>query len=773
MENRENGRMILNLVQNGPLIWPNVTDADGTTRTKKYEELSATEKIQADCDCKPANIVLQGLPPDVYAIVNHHKDEKETWDRVKLLIFAQLINNMNVINMLMSAVQVNTKFLNSLPPEWSKFMTDVKWARDLHTTNYDQLYSYLEQHEVHANETHLMRERYQDPLAFVGLVVPVFNLGDDPIACLNKAIAFLTAIASLRFPSTNNQLRTSSNLRNQATIQDDRVTMQQVQGRQGQSYAGNSYKGIATSLGGNNTGWQARVTEDLDAYDSDCDDVSNVKAVLMAYLSSYGSDVLSEVPYSDSYHNDMDNQSVHAMQDFEQTPIVDFSDNKITSDSNIISYSQYFQETQLAAVQDTNLYAQQDSLILFMIEQMSEQMINLVNNWGKANQKKNNESVTAELERYKERVKTFEQRLNVDLSTREKMIDSQMDDMMKENLALKQQIDSLEQNLSNQIKEKESLLQIFTVFKNESKEKENKYIDKEIDLEKKIKELDNIVYKTLILEEVSRSKMLAKQNDPISKEKKVNTTPINYAELNRLSEDFGKHFIPQQELSDEQAFWLQTPHPNTDQYASSLVKIEAPGELPKVSLVNTSLKKLKYHLGQFDTVVKKWITPDALTKGEWGFEHTKAVFLNEIIPFLKTLKDIFNVFDKDLLNEIYKDQFDSIKKTHALSKEHGESFIAQLNSKSMENADLKRQIQDKVFVITSLKNDLQKLKEKEVENATQISIATSVSPGMFKLDLDPLAPRLLRNREAHTYYLKHTQEQADILQEIVEQAKAK
>ncbi|GJY49729.1 retrovirus-related pol polyprotein from transposon TNT 1-94, partial [Tanacetum coccineum] len=44
--------------------------------------------------------------------------------------------------------------------------------------------------------------------------------------------------------------------------------------------------------------------------------------------------------------------------------------------------------------------------------------------------------------------------------------------------------------------------------------------------------------------------------------------------------------------------------------------------------------------------------PDALTEGEWGFEHTKTIFINEIIPFLKSLKDIFNVFDKDLLNEI-------------------------------------------------------------------------------------------------------------------------
>ncbi|GJZ20692.1 putative ribonuclease H-like domain-containing protein [Tanacetum coccineum] len=321
------------------------------------------------------------------------------------------------------------------------------------------------------------------------LAVPMFNQEDDPIVCLNKAMAFLTAISS------------------------------------------SSYKGNATSSGGNNTGGQARVvkcyncqgeghmarkylgipdgqaiqttipktvafhTRDLDAYDSDCNDVSNAKAVLMANLSSYGYDVLSEVPHYETYHNDMDNQSVHAMQDFEQTPIVEFLDNEITSDSNIIPYSQYLQETQLTTVQDTNLYAQQVSMILSVIEQMSEQMINHVNNWEKANQEKNNESVTAELERYKERVKTFEQRLNVDLSTREKMIDSQMDDMIKEKLALKQQIDSLKQNLSNQIKENESLLQTFTVFKNESKEKENKYIDKEIDLEKKIKELDNIVYK--------------------------------------------------------------------------------------------------------------------------------------------------------------------------------------------------------------------------------------------------------------------------------------
>ncbi|GKF05330.1 hypothetical protein Tco_0035998 [Tanacetum coccineum] len=77
MENRENGRMILDSVQNGPLVWPTVVQEDDTTRKKTYAKLSATEKLQADCDCKATNIVLQGLPPNVYAIVNHHKVAKE------------------------------------------------------------------------------------------------------------------------------------------------------------------------------------------------------------------------------------------------------------------------------------------------------------------------------------------------------------------------------------------------------------------------------------------------------------------------------------------------------------------------------------------------------------------------------------------------------------------------------------------------------------------------------------------------------------------------
>ncbi|GKD66155.1 hypothetical protein Tco_1308263 [Tanacetum coccineum] len=66
----------------------------------------------------------------------------------------------------------------SLPPEWSKFVTDVKLVKDLHTTNFDQIYAYLEQHELHANEVRLMHERNQDPFALVAnhqMTPPHFN----------------------------------------------------------------------------------------------------------------------------------------------------------------------------------------------------------------------------------------------------------------------------------------------------------------------------------------------------------------------------------------------------------------------------------------------------------------------------------------------------------------------------------------------------------------------------------------------------------------------
>ncbi|GJZ86054.1 hypothetical protein Tco_0657664 [Tanacetum coccineum] len=81
MMNRQHGRMILESIENGPLIWPTIEE-NGVTRPRKYSELSATDAIQADCDVKETNIILQGLPPEVYALVSNHRIAKELWERI-------------------------------------------------------------------------------------------------------------------------------------------------------------------------------------------------------------------------------------------------------------------------------------------------------------------------------------------------------------------------------------------------------------------------------------------------------------------------------------------------------------------------------------------------------------------------------------------------------------------------------------------------------------------------------------------------------------------
>nr|GEZ75637.1 hypothetical protein [Tanacetum cinerariifolium] len=82
-----------------------------------------------------------------------------------------------------------------------------------------------------------------------GLVVPVFQKGDDPIDAINHMMSFLTAVVTSRYPATNNQLRTSSNPHQQATINNGRVTIQPIQGRQNSISAGSS-RPFASGSGG-------------------------------------------------------------------------------------------------------------------------------------------------------------------------------------------------------------------------------------------------------------------------------------------------------------------------------------------------------------------------------------------------------------------------------------------------------------------------------------------------------------------------------------------
>nr|GEW08037.1 hypothetical protein [Tanacetum cinerariifolium] len=292
---------------------------------------------------------------------------------------------------------------------------------------------------------------------------------------------------------------------------------------------------------------------------------------------------------------------------------------------------------------------------------------------------------------------------------------------------------------------------------------------------------------TFILEEESQSKMLDKQNDSILVKQKINISPIDYSKLNNLKEDFdfGKRFVPQQELSVEQAFWLQTSHPNTDQSATSPVKIKAPRELLKVSLVNTSLKKLKYHLGKFDIMVKKRITPDAIT--EW--ERDKKLFEIEKKELkLENGHLLEHIICQDVVNIVmHADvKYDNVLPVQSTFLDDN---IA-LDVLKMENDHLMELLvsQDLIHtVVNSLAaiNDYKSMERSYIEEyemnlklAAELSqmyelskTCSRLEQRLYKLDLELLSSKLTNNRETHVDYIRITKENADTLRDIVEQAR--
>ncbi|GKA58981.1 hypothetical protein Tco_0758294 [Tanacetum coccineum] len=290
---------------------------------------------------------------------------------------------------------------------------------------------------------------------------------------------------------------------------------------------------------------------------------------------------------------------------------------------------------------------------------------------------------------------------------------------------------------------------------------------------------------TLMLAEESLSKMLLKQKDPMMLEKKVNTTPVDYVVHNQLSQDFEKQFVPQTELSAEQAFWSQnsmnSPEPTL---SSKPTKVEVPKELPKVSMVNTSLKKLKYHLAGFDMSPKT------------SFEEKMNQVLNENERLLEQVisKDIVNIImnysvdnasvnvhecvkclklETELLNKkdfVEKEIYDNPLKSFTTSEKYCDllNFILNLIRKIFKDNSVSKSkcSKEKVLVITALKVDLRKLKQKAlVDNAV---MKHTIDPEMLKIYVEPITPKLLNKKTAHSAYIKYTQEESTILRDLVE-----
>ncbi|GJR44978.1 hypothetical protein Tco_1313081 [Tanacetum coccineum] len=262
----ENGVNILKSIDEGPFQMGTFREtlAEGNEgalhlgpeRPRVYSNLSLEYKERYNTDIRAPNILLQRLPKDIYTLFNRYTDAKYIWDNVKM--------------------PLEGSELTKEDRESQLFVTAVKLNRGLRDSNYDQLYAYLKQHEAHANENKMMLDRFTqhtvDPLALMSNVshqqyysqssttLPHFahntqldsgiSPTDNLIENLTNTLALLTQSNKTYLPQTNNQLITSSYTRNQATVQDSKVVVQNVQGRQNRGQGNNARGAGATGYGG-------------------------------------------------------------------------------------------------------------------------------------------------------------------------------------------------------------------------------------------------------------------------------------------------------------------------------------------------------------------------------------------------------------------------------------------------------------------------------------------------------------------------------------------
>ncbi|GJV87972.1 hypothetical protein Tco_1531910 [Tanacetum coccineum] len=314
-------------------------------------------------------------------------------------------------------------------------------------------------------------------------------------------------------------------------------------------------------------------TYGIDAFDFDIDEAPIESAAFMTKLSDYGFDVL---------FNTMFEQNVQEMQYSEQPVIDDDSTIENISDNNVISFDQYLKETENEVVQSTTSPYQQNAVIM---SEKKKALENIVYKQGQSMQTMH--MLTKPQVFYNESHKTalgYQSPLYLTQAQRK--------------------VHALYYGHTI-VKKHDALFMI--------------------DIEE-----------TQILAEESRIKMLEKQNDLIMKEKKVDITPIDYVALNKLSKHFVKHFVPEKQLSAEQAFWLPISKivSKKPPVQPEPVKKDIPRELHSRSLVKDSFNKMRSHLNNFDKVITI---------------RTKVIGQNKgLAKEITDMKEVFNQMDTEV-----------------------------------------------------------------------------------------------------------------------------
>ncbi|GKB40558.1 hypothetical protein Tco_0885500 [Tanacetum coccineum] len=827
-----------------------------------------------------------GVPEDVYALVSHYRVAKDLWERIELLMqgtsltkqerqcklydsfdkfayikgetlsqyyhrFAQLINDMHIYQMRLQQFQVNTKFLNSLPPEWSKFVTDVKFVKICCPTNFDKLFAHLEHQEAHANEIFLLKEPSHDPLALVanhqyntyqttaynnpqqqsllsqygvtypnqqysvshpstpqvvtyqsnapqtiyqqpqaiaqidyqpqqtefpaldsGIAVLVFNKGDDPIDAINKMMSFLSTVVTSRFPSTNNELRNSKTLDNMQLFRMEELLFSSC--KEEKTRLELVHLEVYRSKGAN----------DLDAYDSNYDELNTAKVAIMANLSHYSSDALPEVHNPNNVDNNMLNQGVQVMPSSEQSNVMNQLETKITSDSNIITYSQYVTESQQAAVQNSNSSAQQDALILSKAQQLEPKLYdgNAIKNTSAIVIPDSKETLMLAEENFETRFVP-----QTKLSTEQAFWSPNSMNSSDPNpscrptkVEVPKELPKVSMVNTSLKKLKHILLVLTWLSKKEpqpqpalrARRVQNVFHQMEQDVEQHRLESKTFEVKmNQVLNENERllEQVINKDTVNIIMNLTVNNASVNVHECEKFlkleTELLNKKDFIEKETYDT----LFRSFTTLEKHCISLeVDTQLNQEIfqKENSVSNQSalsfdqyfeLNKLKAQSQEKDTVIKKL--------------KERIKFLSENMNEDKVKKDIEEIetinieldyrvskliAENEHLKQTYKQLYDSIKPTHIRSKEQCDALVSQVNQKSIEISDLNVSLQEKDLVITALKNELRKHKGKDL--ADNVVTKFPIAPEMLKIDVEPINPRLLNNRTTHSDYLKHTQE---------------
>ncbi|GJV76772.1 integrase, catalytic region, zinc finger, CCHC-type containing protein [Tanacetum coccineum] len=508
MMNRPHGRMILASVEKGPLVWPSITE-DGVTRLKEYVELTPAEAIQADYLWEMIKLLMQGMSLTKQERECKRLDEFDKFNYKKgeslyeyYLRFTCLLNDLNI------------------------YKDAIGRLSNLHTTIVDQL-MLIATTRRHANEVRLMHERNSDPLALVAshqLTQSAYQShphtypnsqpqhhaspyqssqfkGDDPIDAINHMMSFLTAVVTSRYPTTNNQLRTSSNPHQQATIYDGKVTVQPVQGRQTTYDAGTTRKYTPGASGSNtrkqrtviyyNCKGEGHIAKQCTKPKRKRDETWFNDKVLLFQAQASGQVLTEEeIAFFCRIQDFLTPQTLDCLYPsmllIKPMHLVAYDSDCDNSTQLRCSHGESFRNGYMHSlrsteiVQNSNSSAQQDVLILSMFEQLNTQVMHYTN--VNLEYKSANKALTTELDRYKEEVKDLKEMQNVENSF------SGSNEQYAEIVRLKQ-------TLFEQVQEKDSLMKTVSDLKKDLKMEENINIDREIALEKKIKQLDNIIFK--------------------------------------------------------------------------------------------------------------------------------------------------------------------------------------------------------------------------------------------------------------------------------------